>query len=276
LDGGNISTVELVVRGSLPDQCANLPCSFCSGGAAGAAHALARAAAHAWHGSSPAHGTGDLKQQTSFSALFLQKKKVNDYVLLKHENLHRLQALQRGRATAKWLLQPPGPSSEEVRLPDGAVESCLLGRQRPEAALEALLSSSSSSNFGASGSGVPTSSSSSSQDSMAAGQGWPASTTLANVVLAGLAVHGHTADAVRLFDWMKQQAGDHDEQQQQVAGQRHQRQNRRRAQFSAACQPDAWTQRLLLFAGLNAPPEQQLEVTLRAVKEARWAVAGLA
>lgn len=168
------------------------------------------------------------------------------------------QALQQGREAAKWLLQPPGsgkPSSgggasgAEVRLPDEAVESCLLGRGSPQACMERLMHAAGG---GGGGNSKPA----------------PAlrpSTAVANVVLAGLAVRGCTGDAFRLFDWMKQQQA---EAQQRAAAAVRAAGSRPRA-APAACDPDQWTLRLLLYAAMNAPQEQQLELTLRAVQEAR-------
>ncbi len=166
------------------------------------------------------------------------------------------QALQHGNATAKWLLQPFGgggsaasaaaSSAAALQLPDDVVESCLLGRGNPRECLAKLLA--------ASGSG--------SSSSAAAGTGPAArpTTTTANIVLAGFAARGCTAEALQLFDWMKAQHG---------------QQARRRPSSSTAtaaapqCVPDWWTHHLLLFAALNAPKQQQLELTLRAVREAR-------
>lgn len=166
------------------------------------------------------------------------------------------QALQHGNATAKWLLQPFGgggsaasaaaSSAAALQLPDDVVESCLLGRGNPRECLAKLLA--------ASGSG--------SSSSAAAGTGPAArpTTTTANIVLAGLAARGCTAEVLQLFDWMKAQHG---------------QQARRRPSSSTAtaaepqCVPDWWTHHLLLFTALNAPKQQQLELTLRAVREAR-------
>ena len=108
-------------------------------------------------------------------------------------------------------------------------------------------------------------------------------TGAANVVLAGLAVRGCTAEAVQLFDWMQQER-----RQQQLAaeglspvegrrpgegkscgGGGGGRATRAAAATSAAAPPDWWTLQLLLYTALNAPREQQLLLTLRAVREAR-------
>lgn len=155
------------------------------------------------------------------------------------------QALQHGSTAAKWLLQPyasgaSASSAAAVQLPDEVVESCLLGRGSPERCLAKLLAGGHS--HGGS--------------SAAAAGGNPAAspnTTMANVILAGLAVRGCNADALHLFDWMKAQRAEHGQ----------------KTAAAAACAPDWWTHQLLLFAALNAPKAQQLELTLRAVREAR-------
>lgn len=164
------------------------------------------------------------------------------------------QALQHGNTTAKWLLQPFGGdgassagaiSAAAVQLPDDVVESCLLGRGSPQSCLAKLLAGSSSG------------SSSSSSSSAAAGIAPAAlpTTTTANIILAGLAARGCTAEALQLFNWMQ---GQQTQQAQQSS-----------KAMQAPCAPDWWTHQLLLFAALNGPREQQLELTLRAVREAR-------
>jgi hypothetical protein len=92
--------------------------------------------------------------------------------------------------------------------------------------------------------------------------------TLANVILAGLASQGCAVEAVQLYDWMKTQGLERQRRQREQAAEQ-QRQQR----LPPPCSPDAWTQQLLLFAALNAPPELRLELTLLAVKEAREAAA---
>lgn len=181
------------------------------------------------------------------------------------------QALQHGRTTAKWLLQPfpqqqHGSASASssgalppLELPDEVAESCLLGRGSPQASMRRLVDAATA----GSGSGRGRSS-------------LRVSTGVANVVLAGLAVRGCTAEAVQLFEWMKQQ------RQQQAAapapaasGQQQPKTTQSRSKAAAggsqqaACTPNWWTHQLLLYAALNAPKEHQLELTLRAVKEAR-------
>ncbi len=189
------------------------------------------------------------------------------------------QALQHGHGTAKWLLQPlgtgggrqssgSGGSGSKIGLPDSLVDSCLLGRGEPKACMQRLTS-------GDSGPSAPS-------------HRRP-STAEFNVVLAGLAVRGCTEEAVQLFDHMKQLQ---QRAEQQVAaaaaaagaaapavraaagGRRHV------PAVSAAAAgrlhvaglpgaPDKWTYSLLLYAALNARKDQQLELTLRAVQEAR-------
>lgn len=201
------------------------------------------------------------------------------------------QALQHGHDTAKWLLQPPalragsgeggggassssgskavggGGSAAAVRLPDEAVESCLLGRGSPQACMERLLEGPFK---GSSGSRAP----------------FRPTTATANVVLAGLAVRGCTEDAFRLFEWMKQRQVDAEAKvAAAAAGAAHAQAPAVRAAGGgrsgsggkqpalavapAPCAPDAWTLHLLLFAALNAPKDQQLELTLRALQEGR-------
>ncbi|KAL4857841.1 Pentatricopeptide repeat-containing protein [Chlorella vulgaris] len=199
------------------------------------------------------------------------------------------QALQHGHATAKWLLQPPGigsggsgggggtdsgRSAVTVRLPDEVVESCLLGRGTPQACMHQLMASSTlsgvhdSSGGGRGGHGGR----SSSGGQVIVGAGFSAGRAVANIVLAGLAARGCTADAVQLYDWMKQQQRQQQSPRQQAAaGGAHQ--GRQRQRQPSVCSPNAWTRQLLLFTALNAAPDQQLELLLRALKEARGAAA---
>ncbi|KAL4457439.1 hypothetical protein ABPG75_012304 [Micractinium tetrahymenae] len=168
------------------------------------------------------------------------------------------QALQHGTAAAKWLLQPSSggsaSSAAALQLPDEAVESCLLGRGSPRGCVEKLLA----------GSSTSSSSSGGGSSKARGGNGALHPTTTANIILAGLAVRGCTADALRLFDWMKAQRGQQAQQGRHGSA----------AAAAAACAPDWWTHQLLLFAGLNAPKEQQLELTLRAAREAREFASG--
>lgn len=174
------------------------------------------------------------------------------------------QALQHGHVAAKWLLQPPGmgaagsSSSAAAPLPDDAVESCLLGRGSPQACMQKLLHS---------GGGASSSSCSGSAAEDAAAAALRPDRTVANVVLAGLAVRGCTTEAVQLFDWMKQQPAAPEPAAAAAATG-----SRARRRPAPVCSPDAWTCQLLLYAALNAPKEHQLELTLRAVKEARCGV----
>lgn len=187
------------------------------------------------------------------------------------------QALQHGHDTAKWLLQLPGSgggrpggggsggsgSGSEVRLPNAVVDSCLLGRGDPRMCAERLTGLHSSPSRAA---------------------GWLPDTAALNVVLAGLAVHGCTEEAFRLFAYMKgmQQEGEQrvaaaeaaaataagkaaTEGEAAAAGTAARR--RRAVPWPGA--PDQWTYSLLLFAALNAPKEQQLDLTLKAVQAAR-------
>lgn len=178
------------------------------------------------------------------------------------------QALQHGHTTAKWLLQPAGSggaegpagggkggSTSKVQIPDEAVESCLLGRGSPQECVHRLMQQ---------GGGT------------AGGGRRPCpSTAAANVVLGGLAVRGHADEAFQVFDWMKQRRKAAEQQVAAAAAAAATRSERARtyggAPFLAAVPgaPDAWTHQLLLFAALNAPAERRLELTLRAVQEAR-------
>jgi hypothetical protein len=192
------------------------------------------------------------------------------------------QALQHGRTTAKWLLQPfpqqqhgggghggASPSSGNalppLELPDEVAESCLLGRGSPQASMQRLMAAATA------GTGSSSSSSSRGRSSLRV------STGVANVVLAGLAVRGCTAEAVQLFDWMKEQRRQQQAAASAAGGQQQPRAARSRSKPAAgaggsqqaACTPNWWTHQLLLYAALNAPREQQLELTLRAAKEAR-------
>ena len=195
------------------------------------------------------------------------------------------QALQRGHPAAKWLLQSPaitqqqqqqqqhgggsthGPLAVTVQLPDDVVESCLLGRGSPVACMQKLIGSSSAAAGALSEQQRP-------------------HTSTANIVLAGLAAQGHTQEAFQLFEWMRTQQAQQGQQAQQAqegaapeapprrgakpAARAPPRQRQQRPQQRQAFAPNWWTHQLLLFAALNAPREQQLELTLQAVKEARW------
>lgn len=192
------------------------------------------------------------------------------------------QALQHGHGTAKWLLQAPGTgggggkqsgggggsgsgsaggSGTDVQLPETLVDSCLLGRGDPKACMSQLVGADSGDH--------------------AAQQNRPPGTDAFNVVLAGLAVRGCTQEAFQLFGHMKQLQ--QEAEQRLAAAARtagsaggaaartaaRAAAGRRQAMAPPPGAPDHWTYSLLLFAALNAPKEQQLELTLRAVQEAR-------
>lgn len=170
------------------------------------------------------------------------------------------QALQHGRGAAKWLLQPPphlgggAGSAAQLALPEAVLESCLLGRGSPQACMESLVAQAVGGGGGGSGKAA-----------------WRPTTAAANIVLGGLAVQGCTADAFRLYGWMKarQEAAEQRVAAVAAAAAASGAPPRGLHVPPAPCSPDEWTLHLLLYAALNAPAGQQLELALRAVQEAR-------
>ncbi|PRW55912.1 hypothetical protein C2E21_5247 [Chlorella sorokiniana] len=187
------------------------------------------------------------------------------------------QALQHGHTTAKWLLQPPGTAggkpgvdgggsgggssggsgdSRDVWVPTPLVDVCLLGRGNPKEVAERLIANDST---------------------RKAQQGWRPDASACNVVLAGLAVRGSTQEAFQLFEHMKQQQQEQQQQRAAAAAERAAAAGgtaggaaaRRLRMPWRQVAPNQWTYSLLLFAALNAPKEQQLELTLRVLQEAR-------